>query len=201
MTARGAPALNAARPAPTGAGPHAPFGARWCAPRCVCGRGRLRRPGEGGESLIELLVTIAIVATCVVGLVSALGANFVFSSTSSTATTTHALLVRYAETLAGESYQSCVVNGPTPYTAAAIADIPNTNLGGLNVGKPGAVGTTRLDVAMSIQSVGYWNGDNAPATFTTTCPNSDRGFQQLTLLAHVGDGSYDETVTIFKRLP
>lgn len=193
MTARGAPALIAARPAPIGAGGHAPVERRW--------RALAARRGEGGESLIELLVTIAIVAVCVTGLVSALGANFIFSSSSRNATTTHALLVRYAEALAGESYRSCLTFGATPYSAAALADIPNTNLGGLNVGAPGAVGTTRNDVAMSIESVTYWNADTSPATFSVTCPNPDTGFQQLTLLAHVGDGSYDERITIFKRQP
>lgn len=196
MTARGVSALIAARPAPTGAGRHAPIGTRW---RALAAR-RARR-GEGGESLIELLVTIAIVAMSVTGLVSALGANFIFSSSSRNATTTHSLLVRYAEALAGEPYRSCLTFGATPYAAAAVSDIPNTNLGGLNVGAPGAVGTTRNDVAMSIESMTYWNTDNSPATFSNSCPNPDTGFQQLTLLAHVGDGSYDERVTIFKRQP
>lgn len=195
MTARGAPALNVARTAPTGAWGRAPAGGRRC-------DALARRAGDqGGESLIELLVTIAIVAASIIGLVSALGSNFLFSSANGNATTTHALLVRYAEALAGEAFQACVVNGATPYAAAAVADIPSTNLGGFNVGPPGAVGATRTDVALSIESVGYWNGDNAPASFTGTCPNPDRGFQQLTLLARVGDGSYDERVTIFKRQP
>jgi hypothetical protein len=161
-----------------------------------------RARSQLGESLVELLATITIVSICVVGLVAALGMNFVFSSTNRENERGHQILTRYAEALAGESYQACVVGQAAPYAGVAVSDIPSTNLpDNVTVGAPGTIPASAEAYDVSIESVQYWNGDSSPATFTSTCPNPDPKFQQLVLKAHSGDGTYVERITIFKRLP
>jgi Tfp pilus assembly protein PilV len=161
---------------------------------------RLRGRGQLGESLIELLATITIVSICVVGLVAALGMNFMFSAGNEQVDDAHAILSRYAEAIASEPYESCTAG--TPYTAAAIADIPATDLpSGTTTGAPGTIANSGTAFAPSIESVHYWNGDSAPATFTATCGATDPGYQQLVVRVDAGDGSYYETMTIYKRLP
>jgi hypothetical protein len=50
-------------------------------------------------------------------------------------------------------------------------------------------------------AVKYWDGTPAPAGFTTTCPATDRGVQQITAtLTRVGDGQQDR-LTIVKARP
>jgi len=162
--------------------------------------GRRTVRGELGESLIELLATITIVSICVVGLVAALGMNFVFSAGNAQIVGAHAILGRYAEAIAAEPYQPCTAG--TPYAAAAVADIPGTDLPtGTSTGAPGTIANSKTALALSIESAHYWNGDSAPATFTATCGASDPGYQQLVVRVDAGDGSYGETMTIYKRLP
>lgn len=159
-----------------------------------------RRAPEAGESLIEVLATITIVAISVVGLVAALGMNFVFGSGNRAGVNGHALLVRYAEALAGESYADCTAG--SPYAAEAVADIPATDLpAGVTAAPPASAGTGRGDFALAIDTIGYWNRDRASATFTATCGSSDPGLQQLVLSVRAGDGSFTELLTIYKRRP
>ena len=70
-------------------------------------------------------------------------------------------------------------------------------------GGPARFGGDRARTAfeLSIVSIGYWNGDLSPATFSTTCPSTDLGSQELTLRVHAGDGSFDRQMMIVKRAP
>lgn len=161
---------------------------------------RLR--AQAGESLIELLATITIVGICIVGMVGALGVNFLFSASNNTNSHGHQVLVRYAEALAAEAYQPCVQNGPRPYLAAEAADRPSANLpDGVAVGAPGGVAATPYAFALSVESVQYWNHDSAPATFGSACPASDPGYQQIVVKGQSGDGTFLERIAIFKRAP
>ena len=111
------------------------------------------------------------------------------------------LLVRYAENLVAVPYEACS-SGSTPYVGAATSAIPSTNLpDGITVGAPGTVVSSPKAFALSVQAIGYWNGDLTPATFSSTCPSSDHGSQELTLDVHAGDGSFDRTTMIVKRAP
>ncbi len=155
---------------------------------------------QAGETLIELLVTIAIVSIGVVTIVTAIGSTFNWVTNSRTASHSDQLLVRYAEALSAVAYEPCT-SGTTPYTAAAIVAVPSTALpDGIVAGSPGSVAETAEAFELSIDSVTYWNGDLAPATFSTTCPSPDSGSQALTIRARAGDGSIDRTITIVKRL-
>jgi Tfp pilus assembly protein PilV len=158
-----------------------------------------RRFGTRGESLIEVLITVSIVGLGVVAIITSAGSTFRLSGVSREESQADQMLVRYAENLIAVPYQACT-SGPVPYNAAAISAIPSTNLpDGITVGAPGTVAARPDAFALSIQSVSYWNGDLSPATFSTTCPATDLGSQQLALLVHAGDGSLDRTMMIVKR--
>jgi Tfp pilus assembly protein PilV len=158
-------------------------------------------PGERGESLIEVLMTVSIVGLGVVAVIAAVGSTARLSGTSRVGSHGDQILVRYAENLTAAPYEACSV-GTTPYGAVATSAIPSTNLpDGITTGAPGTAASRSDAFELSIESVRYWNGDLTPATFTTTCPSSDRGSQELTLFVHVGDGSFDRRLMIVKRAP
>jgi Tfp pilus assembly protein PilV len=160
---------------------------------------RRRWLSERGESLIEVLITVSIVGLGVVAIVTAVGSTFQLSGVSREESHADQILVRYAESLIAVPYQACT-SGTTPYAAAAVSAIPSTNLpDGITVGAPGTAASSSMAFELSIQSVSYWNGDLAPATFSSTCPPSDLGSQELTLLVHAGDGSLNRTTMIVKR--
>jgi hypothetical protein len=171
----------------------------------TCTRGarsarRARASGQRGELLIELLVTVAIVGLGVVAIIAGVGSTARLSGVSRVGTRGDQIITRYAENLSAVAYEACTSG--TPYTGAATSAIPATNLpDGVAVGAPGTAAATSDAYELSIESVGYWNGDLTPATFTSTCPPSDRGSQQLTLLVHAGDNSFDRRMTIVKRAP
>jgi type II secretory pathway pseudopilin PulG len=158
-----------------------------------------RRFGTRGESLIEVLITVSIVGIGVVAIVTSVGSLFQLSGVSREESQADQLLVRYAENLIAVPYQTCT-SGSTPYTAAEVTAIPSTNLpDAITVGAPGTAAARPNAFELSINSVSYWNGDLSPATFSATCPPSDLGSQELTLLVHAGDGSLDRTMMIVKR--
>lgn len=152
-----------------------------------------------GESLIEVLITVSIVGLGVVAIVTSVGSTFRLSGVSREESEADQVLVRYAENLVAVPYQACT-SGSVPYGAAAISAIPSTNLpDGITVAAPGSAAARPDAFELSIESVSYWSGDVAPATFSTTCPASDLGSQELTVLVHAGDRSLDRTMTIVKR--
>lgn len=160
-----------------------------------------RAVSERGETLIEVLMTVSIVAVGVVALITSIGSTFRLSGTSRVAEHGDQLLVRYAENLTAVPYEACTP-GVTPYQAAATSAVPPANLpDGVTAGAPGTAAGQPTAFELSISSIGYWNGDVSPATFSTTCPGSDRGSQQLTLFVHAGDGSFDRRLMIVKRAP
>jgi Tfp pilus assembly protein PilV len=162
---------------------------------------RRRASFERGDSLIEVLITVSIVGLGVVAIMTAVGATLQLSGTNRVGAHADQLLVRYAENLSGVPYEACTA-GSTPYAGAATSAIPSSNLpDGITVGAPGTAAAQSNAFELSIHSVSYWNGDVSPATFSSTCPSSDLGSQELNLLVHAGNGSLDRTVTIVKRAP
>jgi hypothetical protein len=162
---------------------------------------RACRRRERGESLIEVLITVSIIGLGVVAIIAATASTFELSGVSRVGTHADQLLVRYAESLSALTYEPCTA-GTTPYANTASSAIPTTNLpDGITVGPPGSAGSSPAAFELSIVSIAYWNGDLSPATFSTTCPSTDPGSQELTLRVHAGDGSFDRQMMIAKRAP
>jgi len=157
------------------------------------------RAGERGDSLIEVMLTVALLGIGFVAILNSVSSSMTISSGSRVRSHADALLVRYAENLIAVPYEPCS-GGAGPYATAATSAIPSTDLpDGITVGAPGTAPPQSNAFELSISSVGYWNGDLSPATFSSTCPPSDPGSEELTLLVHAGDGSYNETMIIVKR--
>lgn len=153
---------------------------------------------QGGEMLLELLITVSIVTICVIGLVGALGSNFKFSAVSRQITSADQVLARYGEAVAAAPYEAC--GAATPYLQLGRDAIPTTDLpNNVTVGAPGAITDGPLAFALSVESVQYWNQDTAPATFANACPPTDRGVQLVMLRAVSGDGSLTRRTFVVKR--
>ena len=112
---------------------------------------------EAGETLAEVLVTIAILGLAVTVIVGALGTALKASAIHRNHATIDTVARSAAETLKD---RKLAWNASGTYTV------------------PGSSGIT-VDVHARC-----WNGDT-PATFGA-CPNSDRGLQQLTVTADGG---------------
>jgi hypothetical protein len=146
-----------------------------------------------------VLITVSIVGLGVVAIITSVGSTMRLSGVSREESHADQILVRYAENLIAAPYEACSA-GSTPYSAAATSAIPTTNLpDNITVGAPGSAAATANAFELSISSIAYWNGDISPATFSTTCPSSDLGSQELTLHVHAGDGTFDRDTMIVKR--
>ncbi len=144
-------------------------------------------------------MTVAIVSIGVVGLMAALGVTFHLGSVSRVDTQGDALLMRYAENVASQPYESCTV-GTAPYAGVASSAIPASNLpDGVTVGPPGSGDGTSQSFELGIEATTYWNGDTFPITFSAACPASDLGAEQLHLFVRSGDDAFERRLTLVKR--
>lgn len=145
-----------------------------------------RRAGELGETLVELLVTVAIMGTAFVGILAGIGTTFMATGSHRQDATAEAVVRSYAERMkdpTGMVYVSCATS--------ATYGVPN----GFSVPAGGWTAT--------VSTLLYWQGDTAPATFTAAACSTDKGLQQLTLTvtSPPGDHQATATVVIVKRKP
>jgi prepilin-type N-terminal cleavage/methylation domain-containing protein len=130
------------------------------------------RCSEEGVTLIELVITIAILGITFVAL---LGGMFTFQ----TSATYHArqadgadYIRQYAEVVSTLPYQPC----PAAYVASGFS-VP--------AGWTAALSAT------------YWNG----TAFTATCPTTDTGLDAVHLTLASTDGRDTESLDVVKRAP
>jgi prepilin-type N-terminal cleavage/methylation domain-containing protein len=142
---------------------------------------RRAAPGERGETLVEVLMTVSIMGVLFAAVLGALAVSMTTSDISKKEGATEALLRSYAEQVQGLPYASC--GTVSSYTISGFA-FP-----------PGYTGYT-----VGPTAVKYWNGAN-PAGFVTTCPSPDPGVQAIDLRAQTADGRASETMTVYKRVP
>jgi prepilin-type N-terminal cleavage/methylation domain-containing protein len=137
---------------------------------------RTRPQPEAGFTLVEVMVTVTIMTLAFVTILEG-AAVFFHSTTVRRATATLDTAVRsYSTSLNNAAYVDC---------AAAYGASPDA-------------GTT------ASVAIGYWNGDNAPASFTdrTTClANGDQGVQRLQFTLTDTATSQTDQLTIVKRKP
>jgi Tfp pilus assembly protein PilV len=145
---------------------------------------RVRRRGERGETLVELLVTIVILGSAIIALVAGVATAIASSDSHRQEATAEGVIRSFAER----------VQDPTdvPYVSCALVSTYPASPPGftLPAGWPSA----------SITAISYLQAD---ATFGPTCPSPDLGAQQLTLQVtspHSVHGT-TETLVIVKRLP
>jgi type II secretory pathway pseudopilin PulG len=143
-------------------------------------RERLRRSDETGETLLELIMAVAILGVAVVAIGSGILVSVLVSDQHRKQTTADYFLHNYAETLQ-PLYATC--SGATPPNYIGIASLVAP--AGFN--PPSA-------------SVKFW--DPISASFSSsTCPAADPGLQQVTLTLGSSDGRATESLVVVVRAP
>jgi type II secretory pathway pseudopilin PulG len=145
----------------------------------------LRRRGQGGETLLELLLTVAILGTAFIGVLAGIGTTLTASDTQRQAATAETVLRSYAERMKDPV--------DVPYVACATTATYATPVG-FTLPTP--------EWSASVTTVLLWQG-NTPPTFLASCPVPDKGVQQLTLTVTSPAGGHQtvQTVVIAKRKP
>lgn len=138
------------------------------------------RDREGGFTLVELIVAVAIMSFAFVAIMAALGTAIIVSDVNKRQATAESVLGSYAETLKATAYVACPT---TQYDASAL---------GVNV-----------PTGYSWSRIISWDGDPTTGSFdnpATTCPGSDPGLEQVTLTVTTARG-VTKTTSILKRKP
>ena len=140
---------------------------------------RRRAHADPGISLVEMVVSIALLGVVVVALLAGLTTAIATSSQHRKLATADTLLRSAAE----------IVSAPeTPYVACAStttygAALPNDPTGQLG---------------LTVTMVEHWNGSGTTPSFSATC-SPDTGLQRITLQARSIDNKQTETVQVVKR--
>jgi prepilin-type N-terminal cleavage/methylation domain-containing protein len=139
----------------------------------------LRRESEAGFTLVEMLVTISIMAIAVIIILGAIAVFLRTSSVHRTSADLDSAMRTYVERLDQVAYVPC----------ASSYSVPAANLpaGFLAMYEP----------TIAVQ---YWDGVPTPAGYGGTCTvATDKGAQQVTVtLRKVGD-SHADSLVIVKR--
>jgi len=145
-------------------------------------RGR-RLGDDDGESLVELLVALAIMATAVAVLLAGLATAILMSDVHRKQATAGAHVRAFAEKIAG-----VVAAYPSGYETCADKDDPD----GYQAQAPSAAG-----FSFAVTKVEYWDG----SAFTTSTSACDRGVQRVTVRVASADGRAAESLTVVLRRP
>jgi prepilin-type N-terminal cleavage/methylation domain-containing protein len=149
---------------------------------------RAPAPSEEGFTLVEVIVTVALISIAFVGILGAVGA-LVLSSVQNRNAASSEAVVRSAA-----AYTQSITS--TPYLACNQAPLATYNISGV----PLPAGFTA-----SITDVQFWNGDSSPATFSLGpgCPpGGDQGLERVTVRVASPNnfgGGYTKTLTVLKR--
>jgi type II secretory pathway pseudopilin PulG len=142
------------------------------------------RAGEGrsehGETLVEILVAVAILGLAATALIGALGTITSASSLHRHQATAETAIRSYAEAVKAAGYRDC--RAPATYAAADV----------------GFAVPAGFDSAPPV--VSYWDGTD----FRAGCPPATASRPQLqlvTLEVHALDGQESETVSVTMRSP
>jgi type II secretory pathway pseudopilin PulG len=138
------------------------------------------RTGDRGESLLELLVAVAILGTAVVAVLGGLATGIRMSGLHREQATAGVAVRAYAEaiqnSIASNGYVSCA--GESAYAAPA-----------------GYTAPTGYTASVVAQSMRYWSG----TAWQTTC-TTDQGLQQLTIqVASPQQGAAERLVVTVRR--
>src|SRR5690349_20809660 len=141
----------------------------------------MKRPStkdDSGETLIELLVALGIMATAVVALVGAVATSLRKSEPHRRQTESCTHVKAFADTRRGE-----VAHSPNRYTPCGTVPGPAATYQGLYSVPPGHA----TQYVAEVVNVTYWDGVSA---FTNTCPAAgDYGVQLVSLKVRGLDGS------------
>jgi hypothetical protein len=146
----------------------------------------MRRRGEGGETLVEVVVSTTLLGIIGVGIIGAIASVLISTEVDRSVSRGETVLRSYVAAVQDADYAPC--GDPLSYS-------------------PDRVGfTAPPQFTAGVIKVEYWKGDGprvvppsaAPVTFDSGC-TPDRGLQRLDLEVKSGNGRAVERVTIYKR--
>jgi Tfp pilus assembly protein PilV len=142
---------------------------------------RLRQRRDQGETLIELLIAIAILGVCVVAIGSGIAGAVMVSGLHRDQADATRILHNYVETLEAAPYDACTSSHQATYTLA-----------------------TQSGFAAPVLTVAYWDGSNFVAYGAGTSPcasNADTGLQRVTISLSNTDSRVSQSLSIVLRNP
>jgi type II secretory pathway pseudopilin PulG len=150
---------------------------------------RVSTSDDRGETLVELMVALSIMATAVIALVGGIATSVQASDIHRKQAKSQAYLRQFAENL-----QSSMAAYPTGYEACTATTKPKATYEAL---KPAVDAGYQAEVPET--GIAVWN--RTTSTYTT-CPTAgDAGVQRVTLRVSTVDGRASETLDIILRKP
>lgn len=143
-----------------------------------------RRHGDGGETLIELLISVAILGIAAVAIVNGLGALVVGTDVHRLQSTGGTLLLSAADAVKSTTttYTPCATTASYAGAITSAVTLPS--------------GWT----APTVQSVAYWNGTAfGPTCFESAAVPTVAAIQLVTIRATVPNSRGDLTISVTKR--
>jgi prepilin-type N-terminal cleavage/methylation domain-containing protein len=137
---------------------------------------------DAGFSLVEIVITIAIVGVTFSAILGGLFASITVSSLQRKEATADTVARSAAEVVKDSvqnSYNNCA--GPSAFSLTGVS-VPS-------------------GFSVHITDVAYWDGQppaGGAVVFQSNCP-SDKGIQRITIVATSDDGQATETVQVIKR--
>jgi type II secretory pathway pseudopilin PulG len=141
------------------------------------------RQQDRGETLVELVMAVAILGTAVVALVGGIGTSVLLSDVHRKQATAGAVVRTYAEAIEG-----VVDASPTGYTGCAR---PSAYASPTGFAAPDGYAAT-------VTSVTYW--DQKSSSFVPGCA-TDSGLQMVSLSVSSTDTKVNETLAVIVRNP
>lgn len=139
------------------------------------------RPRDGGESLVELLVSMTILGIAGTAVLGGVGIASSTSALHRTQAQAQNLIRNWAEDVSDRTYTSCVTVGDFAAT------------------KPDLTGAQYSGYTATVGGVAYWNG----AAFVASCPAPDLGLQRVTLRLgtpqSLGIGGFTQSLDVVVR--
>jgi prepilin-type N-terminal cleavage/methylation domain-containing protein len=136
---------------------------------------------DQGFTLIEVLVTVALLSIAFVAILGALTTLVVTTAEHRNVTRVEAIARNAAEYVKSTS---------VAYDPCTSTHVPAYNLSG--VPHPASY-------SVSVTQVGIWDGNFNPAGYAPTCPPTDSGVQRLTLT--VSGPGQAQSISVVKRKP
>lgn len=147
---------------------------------------------EEGFTLIEVIITVALISIAFVGILSAVGGLVLSGAQNKSAAQVQATVrnvAAFTQSFDSAPYKLCGATAPTPAESYQSA---------ITSGAAVPSGFTA-----TITGVQFWNGDT-PATFAGACPGAgDQGLELVTVNvsssgAQIG-GAFSKSLTVLKR--
>jgi type II secretory pathway pseudopilin PulG len=132
-----------------------------------------RARGERGESLVELLITITIMAGAIISIIAGIAVAADSSGEQKQQTAVSVVLHDYAEAIMAGTYPGGCADPVVTYTPPA----------GYTVGITGRA---------------WYSGTSSPASFSSTCPGATATAVRLTLDGRSNDDRAHQTLEIVK---